>query len=299
MLYAKKLKYYDIFTKLELLIKRSNVINIIKLPNYMNNNKKKVLVPTDFKTPATYALQHAIRVSGVVGETIALIHVVPSVSDIEQAKAKLDQVANEGEQKFGITLERIIKVGDIADEIAKTAVEINASMVIMGSASVKGKHDLSNLPALKVITKSRVPFITIQEPPVNKRYDDIIFPIDFTMENKQKHNWISYFCNYYVSKFHLIKPNISDPELVAKIDLNMASAIRFLDEKGAKYQVYTVPGTKPYAEEVLNIAVNIRADLIVIMTTKKSGESNYILEPHEQTIIGYAGHIPVMSINPR
>jgi nucleotide-binding universal stress UspA family protein len=169
----------------------------------------------------------------------------------------------------------------------------------MGSASVKGRVDLSNLPTLNVITKSTVPFITIQEPPVNKRYDDIIFPIDFTVENKEKHSWISYFCDYYVSKFHLIKPNVSDPELVAKVDLNMASAVRYLDEKGAKYEVYTVPGQKPYAEEVLDLAVNIRADLIVIMTTKVSGDGNFILEPHEHTIVGQAGHIPVMSINPR
>jgi nucleotide-binding universal stress UspA family protein len=119
------------------------------------------------------------------------------------------------------------------------------------------------------------------------------------VENKEKHSWISYFCDYYVSKFHLIKPNVSDPELVAKVDLNMASAVRYLDEKGAKYEVYTVPGQKPYAEEVLDLAVNIRADLIVIMTTKVSGDGNFILEPHEHTIVGQAGHIPVMSINPR
>ncbi|MDX9847393.1 MAG: universal stress protein [Tenuifilaceae bacterium] len=265
----------------------------------MNNHKKKILVPTDFKTPASYALQHAVRVSGVVGETIAMIHVVGSPAEIAAAQIKLETDAKEAQNKYGVLPEVLVRVGDVADEIAKAAIDINASIVIMGSASVKGKQDLSNLPTLKVITKSTVPFITIQEPPVNKRYDDIIFPIDFTVENKEKHGWISYFCDYYISKFHLIKPNVSDPELVAKVDLNMASAVRFLDEKGAKYQIYTAPGIKPYAEEVLDIAVNIRADLIVIMTTKVCDDTKFIMEPHEQTIVGYAGHIPVMCINPR
>ena len=53
----------------------------------------------------------------------------------------------------------------------------------------------------------------ITEPPVNKRYDDIVFPVDFTLENKEKHTWISYFCNYYVSRFHLIKNVVKTAEV--------------------------------------------------------------------------------------
>ncbi|MFA5647397.1 MAG: universal stress protein [Bacteroidales bacterium] len=265
----------------------------------MSTIKKKILVPTNFEQPGVYALQHAVRVSGVVGESIVLVHVVKSDQEVDAAKAKLLEVAKEVQQKYDFLPETVVKVGEIPAAIAETATEINASIVIMGSASVKGKIDLTNLPTLEVITRSVVPFITIQEPPVNKRYDDIIFPVDFTAENKEKHGWIAYFCDYYVSKFHLVKPNISDPELVAKLDINMASAVRFLDQKGAKYQIYTAQGVKPYAEEVLDLAVNIRADLIVIMTTRVSADGSFIMEPHEQSIIGQAGHIPVMSINPR
>ncbi len=265
----------------------------------MDKDKKKILVPTDFKQPAVYALQHAVRVSGVVGEQIVLVHVVKSEGEVDAMKQKLTQIALDTKNKYDIEPGIVVKVGDVAESIAKTALEINASIVIMGSASVKGREDLTDLPTLRVITKSTVPFITIQEPPVNKRYDDIVFPVDFTVENKEKHTWISYFCDYYVSKFHLIKPHVTDPELEAKVDLNMASAIRYLDEKGAKYEIYTVSGVKSYAEEVLDLAVNIRADLIVIMTTRVSEDGHFVLEPHEQGIIGQAGHIPVMSINPR
>ncbi|HPX07080.1 MAG TPA: hypothetical protein PLC17_14165, partial [Tenuifilaceae bacterium] len=63
--------------------------------------------------------------------------------------------------------------------------------------------------------------------------------------------------------------------------------------------VYTVPGKKQYAEEVLDAAVNIRADLIVIMTTKASANGEYTMQPQEQYIIGNARHIPIMSINAR
>jgi len=265
----------------------------------MERSKKNILVPTDFSKVADYALQHAVRVSEVVGEAITLLHVVSSKTEVEEAGERINKVVAQIEQKYSIKPNAIVAIGDIPNEIARVSEEISASLVIMGSESVKGKDNLSGLRTLDVITKAKVPFVTIQEPPINRRYDDIVFPIDFTVENKEKHGWISYFCDFYVSKFHLIKPNVPDPELMAKVDLNMASAVRYLDERGAKYTVYTVPGVKAYQEEVLDLAVNIRADLIVIMTTKMNDDSNYKLEPHEEYIIGNAGHIPVMSINPR
>ena len=265
----------------------------------MKKTKKTILVPTDFLQVSRYALQHAVNVAQVVNEGITLLHVVKLQSEVGEAKAKLAMLAQETNEKYGLKPDSVVALGDIATEIARVSAAFDVSMVIMGSESIKGKDALTETRTLKVITSSQVPFVTIQEPPINKRYDEIVFPIDFTVENKEKHGWISYFSDYYVSRFHLIKPNISDPELIAKVDLNMASAIKHLDDKGAKYEIYTVAGDKPYAQEVLEMAVNIRADLIVIMTTKIAKSSKFVLEPHEQFIIGFAGHIPVMSINPR
>ena len=264
----------------------------------MKGSKKTILVPTDFTKVADFALQHAVRVSSVVLEKIMLLHIVDSQDKVAEAQEKLDALAKETHSKFGIQPETIVRKGDIFVDIAKVAEEVNASMVIMGSHRIKERSIMGESVALKVITSATVPFITIQEPPINKRYDEVVFPIDFTAENIEKHTWISYFCDYYLSRFHLIKPCVSDPKLQAKIDMNMASARKFLDEKGAKYYVYTVVGTKPYPEEVLEMAANIRADLIIIMTTKTQDESNFNVDPDELFIISNANYIPVMSVNP-
>ncbi|MHC1703212.1 MAG: universal stress protein [Tenuifilaceae bacterium] len=264
----------------------------------MKGLKKTILVPTDFTKVADYALQHAVRVSSVVHEQLMLMHIVDSEDKVAEAQAKLDLVAKDTFSKYNLLPTILVRVGNIFVDIANVADEVNASMVIMGSHRIKEKSTISDSIALKVITSSRVPFITIQEPPINKRYDEIVFPIDYTAENIEKHTWISYFCDYYLSRFHLIKPSVSDPKLQAKIDLNMASARKFLDERGAKYYVYTVMGKKPYAEEILEMAANIRADLIVIMTTKVANEQTFTVEPNELFIISNADYIPVMSINP-
>ncbi|HOY73489.1 MAG TPA: universal stress protein, partial [Tenuifilaceae bacterium] len=184
-------------------------------------------------------------------------------------------------------------------DIALVADEVQASFVVMGSSTIKEMDENKVSWVLKVITSCKVPFITIQEPPVNKRYDEVVFPVDFTLENQEKHKWISYFSDFYLSRFHLVKPNTTDPELLAKIDINMASARRFLDQKGAKSVEYTVPGLKPYEQEILSLAANIRADLIVLMTTPLDSEGRFTVDPMEQYILANAGHIPVMCINPR
>ena len=264
----------------------------------MSNLKKTILVPTDFTQVAGYALQHAVRVSSVVHENVTLLHIVDSSAKVAEAQTRIDQLAQETLSKYKVLPKTIVRVGDIFIDIAKVAEEANSSMVIMGSNRIKDISTLNDSIALKLITSCNVPFITIQEPPINKRYDEIVFPIDYTAENIVKHSWISYFCDYYVSRFHLIKPNITDPKLLAKVDMNMASARRYLDEKGARYFVYTVSGLKPYSEEVLEMAANIRADLIVIMTSKATDKSAYVVDPHEQYIISNASYIPVMSINP-
>lgn len=264
----------------------------------MKGTNKTILVPTDFSKVAEYALQHAVRVSNVVKEPISILHIVQSENEVEVAKEKLNAVIATTKEKYGIEITPIVRIGSIFIDIAKVANEINASIVIMGSSTIKDMDESRVSWTLKVITSCKVPFVTIQEPPVNKRYDDVVFPIDFTTENREKHQWISYFCDYYLSRFHLIKPNTTDPELLAKIDINMASARKFLDQKGAKYIEYTVPGVKSYDQEILEMAVNIRADLIVLMTTPLDKEGEFIVDPLEQHILANARHIPVMSINP-
>lgn len=264
----------------------------------MKDEQKSILVPTNFSAVAEYGLQHAIRVSNIIKEPITILHIVENSAEIKAAQDKLTEIVEATEQKYGVTITPMVRVGSIFVDIAKVADEINADVVVMGSSTIKQMDGTKISWTLKVITSCKMPFIIIQEPPVNKRYDDIVFPIDFTSENRAKHRWIQHFSDYYLSRFHLIKPNTTDPQLLAKIDMNMASALRFLEEKGARYTIKTVSGNKPYEEEVLDAAVEIRADLIVLMTTPLDNNGNFTIDPMEQYILANARQIPVMCINP-
>lgn len=263
----------------------------------MEIQSSTILVPTDFSVVAEYGLQHAVRVANIIKLPITMLHLVSEPQQLDTARQQLDKLTQRFSSQYDVQISPMARVGNVLEDIALIASELSAEVVIMGSSTIKQMDGTKISWTLKVITGCRMPVLVIQEPPVNKRYDNVVFPIDYTPENTAKHKWIAHFSDYYLSKFHLVKPHTDDPKLLAKIDMNMASALRFLDEKGAQYEITTVPGILPYQEEILLAAVDLRADLIVLMTTPHS-HCNFTIEPIEQHILANARQIPVMCMNP-
>jgi nucleotide-binding universal stress UspA family protein len=67
--------------------------------------------------------------------------------------------------------------GTIFNTIGKYASDTDARMVIMGTHGIKGMQKLTGSWALKVIVKSKVPFLVVQDKPSEKRrFTDIVFP---------------------------------------------------------------------------------------------------------------------------
>ena len=65
------------------------------------------------------------------------------------------------------------------------------------------------------------------------------------------------------------------------------------------YEISTVEGKKNFAIETIDFAKDNNADLILIVSTKNIGFSDYVLGASEQYIIANSAKIPVMVINPR
>ncbi len=110
----------------------------------------------------------------------------------------------------------------------------------MGTHGMKGGQKLFGSWALKVITGSTVPFIVVQsDPPEKDRYTDIVFPIDFKSENKEKLQWAIFLGKYLNSKIHLYKTPMVDKDLQKKVNVNLNFAIRFLIQNNIDYEIHT------------------------------------------------------------
>ncbi len=256
-----------------------------------------ILIPWDFTEIAGFALDHALIISRTTGNDIAFIHIVKSDNEKSEAEAKLQAVADETSKKHNVKCRAIVRVGTIFQSIGEVATEVEANLVVMGTHGVKGMQKLTGSWALKVIVSSEVPFIVVQDKPLNQTFKNIVFPVDFRKETREKLNWVNYLAKYYHCKIQIFKR--SDAALRKNIDGNIQFTKKFLQQQNIDYEIVTESGKKPFPIETINFAKEIGADLILIMTSRNLGFADYVMGPDEQYIIANSAKVPVMCINPR
>lgn len=269
----------------------------------MEKSEKELLVTYDFTTVSENALDHAIRISKYTDSPIRLLNVVDEGSDSdikkEEAEGKLAVICDRYAEKHGIKPAYSVLKGTIFNTIGKYASDSEARMVIMGTHGVKGMQKFTGSWALKVIVKSKVPFLVVQDKPTEKhRFTDIVFPIDFKSETKEKVHWGIYLGKYFNSKIHLIKPPTTDKSMLKKINTNLNFAVRYLIQNNIDYEIHVAKKAGHFSRETIAFAQEINADLILIMTTKGIDVTDFILGVPEQEIIANSARIPVMAVNP-
>ncbi len=262
---------------------------------------KRIIVPWDFTDKAQNALAHAVKMAKVLDNTITLLHIVKKEKEINEAVEKLNIIAAQSQEEDNIPTNAIVKEGSIFTTIGEyTQEHDDINLVIMGTHGMKGMQKLTGSWALKVIVSSHAPFIVVQDPPTNKTsFDKIVFPVNFKTENREKLIWAIYFGKIFNAKIHFIKQEVSDANLLKKVNHNLTFAKKYLSKYNIEYEIATTDVSGNFAEATINFAKDIGADLMLIMTTKNIGTLDYVLGASEQFIIANTARIPVMCVNPR
>jgi len=270
----------------------------------MEHERKSIMVTWDFSAVSYSALEHAIKLAHTLKNNILLFHIVESPAQEESARKKMEGLVEEIKKSHGVVVDYHIHQGNIFKEISDFASkeENNINFVVMGTHGMKGGQKLFGSWALRVIAGSTVPFIVVQnQPPKKERYTDIVFPIDFKSENKEKLQWAIFLGKYLNSKIHLYKAPGIDKHLQKKVNVNLNFAIRFLIQNNIEYEIHTSSkkGSGSYQKELLAFSKKINADLILITTTKHITKIDYIFGAKEQYLLSNSDKIPVMCVNPK
>ena len=268
----------------------------------MNTEKNVLLVTWDFTPMSENALLHAIKLSQNVETKIRLVHVVKS-RDPQlrvEAEEKIKKDISRIQEEHKVLCEWVILEGSLFSAITLYIRDSDAIMVVMGTHGIKGPQKYFGSYALKVIIGSEIPYIVVHKKPANmERYANIVFPIDFKSENKEKLQWAIYLGKYFNSKVHLFKAPVTDSSLVKKVNVNLNFAIRFLIQNNLDYEIHTAKKTGNFGKEIISFAKEVNADLILITTTKHITFLDYLFAASEQYIIDNPIGIPVMCINPK
>jgi nucleotide-binding universal stress UspA family protein len=276
----------------------------------MAEKQKLIVVPWDFTHVAEHALAHAVKISRMVKNDICLLHIVDAgIKPQAQGEklALLRKVADDNAKKYNMVIIAAIEKGTIFTAIGdfvnqkdvKPEEQKEISLVVMGTHGMKGMQKLTGSWALKVIVKSTVPFIVVQDPPVDQeRYHNIVVPVDFRTENKEKTKMAIFMGKYFDSKMHILVTISNDQSLMKKTKVNLNFAIKYLIQNNIEYQIHEVPRGN-FAQQTLDFAQKINADLILIVTTKNITFADYMVGASEQYIIANSSKIPVCCVNPK
>ncbi len=261
-----------------------------------------VVVPWDFTIKAEHALAHAAKIAKMIEGKVDLLHIVDrniKTGEYKKKEAKLQKIAGEGSEKYGIEVNMALIPGNIFSAISEFVNEHGASLVVMGTHGMKGMQKITGSWALKVIVGSKVPFIVVQDMPQDMdKYHNIVFPVDFRSENKEKLKMAIFMGKYFESKVHILKTVTTDKSLLKKTNINLNFAVKYLIQNNIEYELHDMKKGS-MAQETTEFARSINADIILIMTTKNITMADYVLGAQEQQMIANSAKIPVCCVNPR
>jgi nucleotide-binding universal stress UspA family protein len=265
----------------------------------MDNPKKTILVPWDFTEKAEFAFAHALNVAKATGNTISLLHIVKTDREVDLARRKVQSSAEALKQRYQVKPDVLVKKGNIFKTISHAATEHNAEMVIMGTHGIRGMQKLTGSWALKVIVKSKIPFMVVQKAPDSPSYNKVVFPIDYKKENKEKIKWSSFVSKYFKVKYLIFTQNASDSGFKKKVSANVHFAKKYLDSNQFEFEVFNAPGKSDFAKETIDFAEQEKADMIMVITTRNIIFTDYMVGANEQKILANQAQIPVLCVNPR
>ena len=265
----------------------------------MEHKDKTIIVAWDFSNVADYAMQHAIRFAKIIGSKVSLLHIIEKEKDGEEVEPRLKIVVDDAEKKYGLRPEYILQEGSIFSAITDVANSLDALFVFMGTHGIKGMQKITGSWALKVIEGSKMPFIVVQRPPKDEHFENIVFPVDYKKEDKQKVAWAVYLNKYFKSKIFLYIQKSSDVYLKKQIHSNIVFTKSVLDKNKIEYVQVEDDGKKDFSDNVIEYADSINANAILITTSRKLDITDYMFGATEQKIIANKKLISVITVFPK
>jgi nucleotide-binding universal stress UspA family protein len=250
-----------------------------------------LLVPTDFSDVGNNAIDLASKAAKHLGYKMCLLHITEKKDD-DTAKEKLNILAKEVKNNFGVEVETLTKKGSIFSTIGKIAKDIGAKLIYMGTHGKVGMQKLTGSFALKVITSSEVPVIVVQKRAFES-FNDIVLPITSDFGPWEKTKWATYIAKEFNAKIHIYQLAGDTINSAVKLIAN------HFKENDIKHDVQIAKKSANFEKQIIDYATSINSELIMIMTNPGKSITNFILGSYDEDIIFNSSQIPVMCINPR
>lgn len=277
---------------------------------------RKIVITTDFSETSLLAIKHGAFLAQYTKGEIYLLHVItkhwekfnvftPSITldNLEKAsnsvQAKLDELANDIKTNYGVNVTTVVNTGNPTTEIVKFAKEIEAGLIVMGTHGYSAWEDLTiGSNALKVITKSPCPVMTMSERAESVGYKHIVLPIDTSANTRHKVMLTLELAKEFAAHVYILGI-LGEGEEHEKPALNVIlnQIEKAAKEKDVMHSVELVENVKNRAVATVNYSEKVKGDLICIMTDQDAELSGFFLGPYALQVIHHS-RVPVLSVKP-
>jgi nucleotide-binding universal stress UspA family protein len=275
-------------------------------------NRKKILVPVNFSLQSDAALKMAIKLSGPMHGMITCLHIIEDPGYIiggfisrevgdrirREAEQRLSVVANRIIDDKKIPFEIIVTSGTVHRKILEKAVDLNASLIIMGrSDSRDTNRNAIGSNAIKVITSAGVPVITISGTRFPEQMN-MLLPLDLSKpvgSKLAKAIEIARLLNAKVSVLTVLGTLQAGLEQTCRQKLEEIK--HFLDQQGIISAAELVMSDNAVPKEIISYASANKTGMIMVMTQQERNITDFFIGSTAQEIMNKSD-LPVLSIIP-
>jgi nucleotide-binding universal stress UspA family protein len=266
-----------------------------------------ILIPTDFSETCENAIHHGAELARFLNYKVCILHVVDKQAGAAQKKgapgpdpvrAKMQSYKQEYEKKYKVSIETLVRPGNILKVINKTAAELKANLVVLGTHGKKGIQHLFGSYALKVVLDSPCPVVVVQKRSFGKGYRNIVLPVSNDLDSRHAIEWVRLMSRLFNSTIHLYKSVETDPAMRSRLNIIIGQITKVMTFEKIRFTLDVAGKTKDFATQVLSYAVANNSDMIMIITTPGEGLPGFNFSVWDERLMFNESQIPVMCINP-
>lgn len=258
-------------------------------------DKRTLLVPHDFTKIGDNALNYALTLAEKINSNIDLLHVVKDSGKSKAAKTQCEKIISGLSVPEGMKVDYHVKSGSIFTDIASTASDLHASLIIMGTHGAKGMQKLFGSFAIKVITSTHVPFLVIQDKFTGTDLSKIAVPLDESQESLQIEQAVSGLAELLKSEVHLLTEKKVDSNLKLKTAVHAGLVSKQMKEKGISYVTEILSKKKGYSSDI--VSYSKKNDINLIAFAYHSDSLLPQFDTFAQSLITNKEGVPVLIIN--
>ncbi|MDA3942320.1 MAG: universal stress protein [Bacteroidetes bacterium] len=271
---------------------------------------KTILVGIDFSDCSVNALEHALSIAEKASANVMLLWVNKPDNTRNLYDIKNDEILHKAEKQLGQLAEKyqpkltsgkiefITRKGKVYSELVAAAEDLDVFLIVIGTHGSSGFEEFwigSN--ANRIVSATERPVITIRGGvDIGRTINNIVMPIDSTLESRQKVPITALIAKYFEATIHVLVTHTTSIEDVRARLMEYVNQVDiYLSENEVKFIIKEVDAGN-ITDTTIEYATSIGANLISIMDEQEKPASNIWLGPYAQQMVNHSP-IPVLVVH--